>query len=270
MRGLWNTVLKGGIIGATMIVPGVSGGTMAIILGIYDRLISAVSSFHKNVKENVLFLIVFCLSAVAGLLLFSGPISWLLRKYEIPTLYFFIGAVMGGIPVIEKKSGIHKITVSTFFKLLLGAALVVVISKVPNDILIANVVTGNEQWIRIFMSGIVSAIALILPGISFSHFLLILGLYEPLLAALQSINLIFLLPLALGVFLGIVLFSKLLETLMKKYPETVYLLILGFIIGSVAMIFPGIPLGIDLIFSIMVAVAGVTLTYYSARKNIYK
>ena len=58
MRGLWNTVLKGGIIGATMIVPGVSGGTMAIILGIYDRLISAVSSFHKNVKENALYLTV--------------------------------------------------------------------------------------------------------------------------------------------------------------------------------------------------------------------
>lgn len=270
MRGLWNTVLKGGIIGATMIVPGVSGGTMAIILGIYDRLISAVSSFHKNVKENALYLTVFCLSALAGLLLFSGPVSWLLRKYEIPTLYFFIGAVVGGIPVIEKKSGIHKITVSSFFKLLLGAALVVTISKIPNNILIANDVAGNEQWIKNFLSGIVSAIALILPGISFSHFLLILGLYELLLEALHSINLIFLLPLASGVFLGIVLFSKLLETLMGKYPETVYLLILGFIIGSVTMIFPGIPLGRDLIVSTMTAVAGFVFTYYSAQKNIYK
>ena len=111
----------------------------------------------------------------------------------------------------------------------------------------SNTPINMASYLGMFLT-VVSAIALILPGISFSHFLLILGLYEPLIGALYSINLIFLLPLASGVFFGIVLFSKLLGTLMEKYPETVYLLILGFIIGSVAMIFPGIPLWRDLIF----------------------
>ena len=109
MRGLWNTVLKGGIIGATMIVPGVSGGTMAIILGIYDRLISAVSSFHKNVKENVLFLTLFAIGAGCGFYLFATPVSWLLDNFEFPTICFFILIVLCGIPTIGKKSGVQKI-----------------------------------------------------------------------------------------------------------------------------------------------------------------
>ena len=109
MRGLWNTVLKGGIIGATMIVPGVSGGTMAIILGIYDRLISAVSSFHKNVKENVLFLALFAIGAGCGFYLFATPVSWFLENFEFPTICFFVLIVLCGIPTIGKKSGVQKI-----------------------------------------------------------------------------------------------------------------------------------------------------------------
>lgn len=255
---------KGFIIGATMIVPGVSGGTMAIILGVYDRLISAVSSFFKNVKGNLLFLMFFCLSAGIGLLLFSRPLSWLLEHYEIPTLYFFIGAVMGGIPIIKKKSGIRKVDAGVLLRLLLGAALVVALARLPRDVFETNVSAGGMTWLRIFLSGTVAAVALILPGISFSHFLLILGLYEPLLLALKSMNQEFLLPLGLGVFLGIVLFSKLLECVMDKYPETVYLLILGFIIGSVAMIFPGVPSGINLVISVVTAIAGFFITYHNA------
>lgn len=83
-----------------MLVPGVSGGSMAMILGIYQELISAVSSFRKQKKSNFLFLTVFCISAVFGMLVIATPISNLIDIFPKPTMYFFIGAVTGGIPLI--------------------------------------------------------------------------------------------------------------------------------------------------------------------------
>lgn len=233
MRGLWNTVLKGGIIGATMIVPGVSGGTMAIILGIYDRLISAVSSFHKNVKENVLFLTLFAIGAGCGFYLFATPVSWLLDNFEFPTICFFILIVLCGIPTIGKKSGIQKIDFEALTYLIFGALLVTAISRTPSNVFQSVADVGSGFWLRLFLSGTAAAVALILPGISFTHFLLILGLYESLLDAVKNIQLTFLLPLGLGVIVGVLSLSKLLEHLMEKYPKQTYLMILGFIIGSV-------------------------------------
>ena len=214
MRGLWNTVLKGGIIGATMIVPGVSGGTMAIILGIYDRLISAVSSFHKNVKENVLFLALFAIGAGCGFYLFATPVSWFLENFEFPTICFFVLIVLCGIPTIGKKSGVQKINFEALMYLIFGALLVTSISRLPSDVFQSMTNVGSRFWLHLFLSGTAAAVALILPGISFTHFLLILGLYESLLDAVRNIQLTFLIPLGLGVVVGVLSLSKLLEHLM--------------------------------------------------------
>lgn len=264
------SIWKAFLIGATMIVPGVSGGTMAMILGIYDRLISAVSSFRKHPRDNFLFLILFTIFAGLGVFLFSTPVSWLLEHYEIPTLYFFIGAVAGGIPLIEQKSGMKKVDFVTVLYLLAGALVVVLISKFPQDFIGHMKIDGISHWPKLGIAGMVLAVALILPGVSFSHFLLILGLYEKTLTAVKILDFSFLIPLAIGVFLGIVIFSKLLEFVLGKYPKGSYLLILGFIIGSVAMIFPGVPKGGEIVLSTITAPIGFWLIYHNislAEKN---
>lgn len=232
-KNIDKTVVKGLVVGATMLVPGVSGGTMAIILGIYDRLISAVSSFRKNVKENLLFLTVFALSAGIGMFLFSTPVSWFLEHYEIPAISFFVVIILCGVPVIGRKSGVEKVSFSVVMYILLGASMVVCISKIPENIF------HTESFAGLMAAGVLSAAALILPGISFSHFLLILGIYEKLLEAVQSLNLSFLFPLGTGVLAGIVLLSKVLEKLLEKYPKPIYMIILGFILGSAAEIIAG-------------------------------
>lgn len=229
-KNIGKTVVNGLVVGATMLVPGVSGGTMAIILGIYDRLISAVSSFRKNVKQNLLFLTVFALSAGIGMFLFSTPVSWLLKHYEIPAISFFIVIILCGVPVIGRKSGVEKVHLSVIMYMLLGAIMVVCISKIPENVF------QTESFVGLIGAGIFSAAALILPGISFSHFLLILGIYEKLLKAVQTLNLSFLFPLGAGVLLGVILLSRLLECFMEKYPKQTYMIILGFILGSVGEI----------------------------------
>lgn len=257
----WLVALKGLIVGATMIVPGVSGGTMAIILGIYDSLIASVSSFAKNIKENLLFLMTFACGTGIGIFLFSAPISWLLEHYQVPTLYFFVGAVVGGIPLIEKKSGIKKISPSVVAYLLLGAVLVIFISRIPGSSLGETASKNSAAWMILLCAGIISAAALILPGISFSHFLLILGLYDRLLNAIRFFELGFLFPLGLGVLLGVFFLSKILETFMVNYPKQTYLIILGFIIGSVVDIFPGIPVNETILVCSAAAITGFFITY---------
>lgn len=264
----WMTALKGLIIGSTMIVPGVSGGSMAMILGIYDRLISAISSFRKNVKGNLLFLIMFVLSAGVGMFLFSTPLAWLMEHYKMPTMYFFLGAVFGGIPLIEKKSQIEKISWDVFLYMLIGAGIIFLFSKVPDETFQIGSGDGIGNYLMLFIAGILSATALVLPGISVSHFLLILGLYDELLNAIQTMSFGFLLFLGIGVLLGIILLTKILEYVMAKYPKQSYLIILGFIFASAGEIFPGIPNGFNVILCIGLAMAGFFAVYQITKREI--
>lgn len=264
----WITVLKGLIIGSTMIVPGVSGGSMAMILGIYDRLISAISSFRKDVKENLLFLGIFVLSGGVGMFLFSTPLAWLIEHYKMPTMYFFLGAVFGGIPLIEKKSQIQKVSWDVLVYMLIGAGIILLFSRIPDDAFQISSGGGIGNLMMLFIAGILSATALVLPGISVSHFLLILGLYDELLHAIQTMNFGFLLFLGIGVLLGIILLTKLLEYIMTKYPKQSYLIILGFIFASAGEIFPGIPNGFGFILCIGLAIAGFFAVYQITKREI--
>ena len=125
------TVVKGMIVGGTMLVPGVSGGSMAMILGIYDRLISSVSSFMKNKKENLIFLALFCLGGGLGMILFARPLLGLIERFPMPMMYFFLGAVAGGVPMIYKESGLKRLDYKVVLYPVIGILLVAGLSLLP-------------------------------------------------------------------------------------------------------------------------------------------
>lgn len=233
------TFLKGLFVGSTMLVPGVSGGSMAMILGIYDRLIHAVSSFRKDKRNNVIFLIIFSIGGLSGMLLFAKPMLTAIEQWEKPMLYFFIGIVVGGIPLIIKKANMTSFHIKYIAWILMGIIGVLLLAQMP-------VLDMQEQdslfgFIMLVVAGFVSAIALVLPGISVSYMLLLLGMYDTTMKAISTCYIPFLLPLGFGVILGIVSTTKLLEMLMAKYTQPTYLIIFGFVLGSVYEILPGIP-----------------------------
>ena len=104
-KNMVHTLWKGMFVGSTMLVPGVSGGSMAMILGIYDKLVTAVSSFGKQKGKNLLFLGTFSLGGILGMVLFANPLLYLIEAYPMMMLYFFLGAVAGGIPHVSKSTG---------------------------------------------------------------------------------------------------------------------------------------------------------------------
>ena len=173
------TFIKGLVIGATMTVPGVSGGSMAMVLGIYDRLLKHVSEITKYPKESLTFLLWFAAGAGSGAFLFSRGISWLLTtRAEGVLRFFFLGAVAGGIPMILKSASVSRIRGREMICILTGILTALLIALIPQGIFAPG--TENTPMHLLFQlaGGFIIAVALVLPGISASQMLYMLGIYE--------------------------------------------------------------------------------------------
>ena len=265
-NGTPKTVAKGVIVGGTMLVPGVSGGSMAIILGIYDDLIYSVSSFMKHKRASLMFLILFSLGGALGMFLFSRPILYMIETFPKPTLYFFMGAVLGSVPMIFRKSELKGFSIRGLCYVVAGVVIVMGVSFVPavgSDSALEADITGMAF---LALAGFIAAIALVLPGISVSYLLLILGLYDETMTAISQMYMPFLLPLGIGLVLGIILTTKILEKAMTDYPQPTYLMILGFVLGSLEEVFPGIPAGAEMIVCIITLAAGIGIIYFISNR----
>ena len=249
------TIIKGFIIGASMLVPGFSGGTMAMILGIYDKLIASLSgvlTFSKNEnyflknKLNFLFLIFFSAGSVLGMVIISKPLSNLIEKYYTVSSFFFMGAALGGFNTVYNKTKSYKFDFLSIVYIILGAGIVYLISIIPEGFFSS---TGDRSEVFMYfiliIAGLIVAIAMILPGISVSYMFLLLCIYQETIDAVHNLYIPYLAPLAIGSVLGVVLTTKLLEYWMEHYVKSSYLIISGFVLGSIIQVFPGLPKGIE-------------------------
>ncbi|MBQ8800637.1 MAG: DUF368 domain-containing protein [Lachnospiraceae bacterium] len=282
-----------------MTVPGVSGGTMAILLGIYDRLIGAVSGlvpgkssengsdeavsessvtgqkrtvcwkeYRKNALHNILFLMVFLLGAGLGMLLFAKVISGLLDQPVAGgyVRFFFLGAVAGGIPLIISSARVKKFSVWLLLLPVIGAGLVYGLTFLPEEMFSLETAGGAGAFLLKLAGGIILAVALVLPGVSASQMLYTLGIYEELLSCISDFRVLPLIPLGIGTVLGILFITKTLDTLMTKYPEQTFLIIFGFILGSLPELFPRNTEGNYLLCGLCAAV-GFLLAYWIGKRE---
>jgi len=230
-------MLKGVIIGSSMSVPGVSGGTMAILLGIYDKLISSISNFHKDIKGNILFLIKFCIGSAVGIGSLAFVIKWLLENFPLPVSFFFLGAVIGGIPALFKKTKESPLRLASGIYFLIGLILVISIGFIPIGNFNISSGTGFTYLFMLLITGIIIALALVLPGISTSHMLLVLGMYDAMIVAITEFDIVYIAILGISTLVGIFLITKPIEWTLHKFPHQTYCMIIGFVLGSTTEIF---------------------------------
>lgn len=266
--------LKGMILGSAMIIPGVSGGTLAISLGIYEKIINVITHFFKNFKENILFIINLGLGILASLILGALILNYTFDHYPIPTILFFIGLLIGSIPSLTKKVNLRNtLKISNVFYFLLGISLVlgVYLFKGNDDVVFSN---GFNllQSIKLLLVGIVAAATLVVPGISGSFMLMVLGYYKPILSVITDLikfnniinNIIILIPFGIGVLLGIIGIAKLIEYLLKNHETKTYYAIIGFLIASIIEIFASLfsyqASIIQVIISAILFILGLLLT----------
>ena len=248
--------LKGIIVGVANVIPGVSGGTIAVVLRIFDQMIDAINHFTKDIKKHIMFLLPLIAGAGVGVLAFSVLIDYTLTNYSLPTCGFFAGLVAGSIPLIwniaNSKMPMGKGKGGYFVYTVLAFALVISLAtlKTPES----AAATGNVSaglMIKAFLGGAVAAAAMIVPGISGSFMLVLMGLYNTVIGyvamikdflltfdfsiAVQIIK--FCAPLGFGVIAGAILISKVIEFLMNRHHTETYYIILGLIGGSLVGIF---------------------------------
>ena len=267
-------VLKGMIIGVANIIPGVSGGTLMITLGIYEQIIDTISHFFKNFKKNLKFIIPLAIGMVLSILLLSKLISLCLDKYPFPTTFFFIGLIIGGIPLLWKKTSAAKSKLSNWLVFIITFAIVVTFAflKSGDFVIDLNSLTP-VGYITLFIIGMVSAATMVIPGISGSFVLMLLGYYEPIVNTIKDLtkfdllghNLLILIPFGLGIVIGIVLVAKLIEYLLKKYPVKTYYGVLGFVLASLVAIikpmFDIAPSIIEVVISFILVIGGGIIAY---------
>lgn len=266
--------LKGMVLGSAMIIPGVSGGTLAISLGIYEKTINVITHFFKNFKENIIFIVNLGLGIVASIILGALILNYTFEHYPIPTIIFFIGLLIGSIPSLTKRVDLRNtLKISNIFYFLLGVSLVlgVYLFKGSSEVTFSNGF-NLVQSIKLVLVGVVAAATLVIPGISGSFMLMILGYYKPILEVISETikfnnlgnNILILIPFGVGVLLGIIGIAKLIEYLLKNHETKTYYAIIGFLIASIIEIFASLfsyqASIIQVIISAILFILGLLLT----------
>ncbi len=232
------TIFSGFITGAVMTVPGVSGGSAAMILGIYDDLVRALSQCLREPRRNICLLLQFSLGGAAGILLTARLITWLMSTpAEIPLRFLFLGAVAGGVPMIFRKANIRRLSAGCIALVLCGISAVLLISSLPQG-LFSPGRSGLTAVTLQFAGGIILAAALVLPGISASHMLVLLGIYDDVMQMVCGFDLVGLVPLLFGGAIGLFLTARLLDHLIERHQSGTYMVILGFMLASLRELLP--------------------------------
>lgn len=253
-----------------MLVPGASGGTMAIILGIYDELIHAVSTLRQNLKENAVLLGEYALAGIAGIILLSGPMLDAITRWNKPMMFLFLGAILGSIPPLYRKVRVDRIRPVNILVASLGAFMGIMTMYLPEGMFQLSNTFNPFNIFMLLLAGIVIAVALVLPGISASYILLMLGMYDLTLIAIKEFNLLYLTPLAIGVIAGTGLTAGILERQMKRHPQFTYMLIIGFMLGSLVEVFPGIPKGLEWLECFLTFLVGFIVILWVGRRRKFK
>lgn len=237
--------IKGVVLGVAFVIPGVSGGTLAVLMGIYEELIEAASNFYKSIadfKKYFMYLLPIGLGVVFSVAVFAKLIKFGLDKAPIITILIFLGMIIGGIPALVRNVKGTKTNLKDMTLMLVGLIIVIsmlIFHKSNSNVVLTNMSIGG--YFTLLLVGAIAAVTMVVPGISGSFTLMLIGYYEPVLNLVNDItsfknlgpNLILMATFMLGVVIGIIFISKLIEWCLKHYKRETYYAIIGFVLSSI-------------------------------------
>lgn len=227
-------MIKGIVIALGFILPGISGGVLAAILGIYERMIRFLAHPFKNLKEDILYFLPVAIGMLLGIGLFSYPIEYLLENYQVYVLWSFAGAIIGTVPSLVKEatqdSERDKVDLIWFWVTFIVSGI---------GLYALNFVVGslNASFTSFILAGALLALGILVPGLSPSNLLLILGLYTPMLTGFKTFDLFgTFLPIGIGAAATLIIFSKLMDYALREYHSRVYHFIIAIVLSSTLLI----------------------------------
>lgn len=284
-------IIKGMLIGIANVIPGVSGGTMALSMGVYDKIIGSVSNLFKDFRQSVLNLLPIFVGCGLGIIGFTYAIEYLLSRHTFVTCMTFVGLILGGVPVLyrslqkKKQEAENRIPFSGWLAFLILFAIAVGMPLLNSSSEIMSTITATPgTMVILFFIGIIAAATMVVPGVSGSLVLMILGYYYGIINSLKSFFdalkafdisavlelCMILVPFGIGVLLGIFLIAKLITFLFESFGVQTYCAIFGLILASPFAIFYNTGLfsqlssltPVTVILGLVLAVAGGVFTYF--------
>lgn len=274
-------ILKGVMMGVANIIPGVSGGTMAVSMGIYDKIIHAATHIISEFKKSMKLLLPIILGMLIGIVVLARILEYMFARIPFQTNLLFIGLIIGGLPAITKKvkgktirPG-HILVCLVFFVIVAGLALIG-----EQEGASADLSFGIVNIVKIFGVGIVASATMVIPGVSGSMMLMLMGYYNPILSTINDFidNLIgfnvpgildgckVLVPFGIGVVVGIVAIAKLIEIIFQKFPEHAYWAIIGLIVASPVAILLMNSMGTITIVSVLTGIVSLVIGTFISLK----
>lgn len=262
--------LSGILIGTGMVIPGVSGAVIAVIFGVYDKMIKSLTNLFKNFKNNFMFLFILGLGILVGAIWFSNVLMFLYQRHEVITKFSFIGLILGGVPFLFKeiKLKYNKINyVAMIFTFILSFVLWIFSKTILQIDLDGNSSSCIMNFINLFLAGVIYSVGKVIPGISGSFLLIIIGMYEYVLSVIAHpitiglTQITRLIPFIMGLIIGILVLLKLINFLLEKHYGLTYSIIVGFILGSIPALIPNLSFSKDAFIGILTMIISFILSY---------
>ena len=283
---LLNQILRGAVIGVANIIPGVSGGTMMVSMGIYDTLIHCITHLFSEFKKSIKTLLPYAIGMLVGIVALASLLTFLFDNYPLPTYTAFIGLILGGLKPLLNKVDKKKLNAVAIGLFVIFFALIVLMATTGEVVNPDSLTISLGQMLILLVMGCIASATMIIPGVSGSMVLMLLGYYTPILNAVSNLKdavfaldfaaminpVLTLAPFGIGVVLGIFGVAKLIEWLLARFPTYTYCGVLGLVISSPVAILiradlTGVTFGIVLVSLVTFAVgfaAAMLLAKHSA------
>ena len=253
--------IKGIFIGSGAILPGISSGVICMVLGLYEKLLDCILNFFKDIKSNIKFLFPIICGAIVGMILFSNILSYCFNVIPCQIKSLFIGLLLGSIYVlamsnlkddISTKNHISKY-ISFFICFLVGIGLIY-LENIAN--FSADYTPNEFSASFLILSGFFMSMGIVIPGVSSTVILMLLGVYSTYLSAVSMVNMNVLFPMMLGAGIGSIIFMKIIQYLLNRFHSQTIFGIIGFSLGSVLILYPGYSFSLESLVSIVLLVLG--------------
>lgn len=260
MKGFLYRILCGFCLGISIFAPGISGSIMAIIMGIYDKLIDITSNPFKNFKNNLKFLFPMGIGAIISLVLFVLAFSYLFEKYESVVYMLFVGLIAGNLPMIYKEANKNKFKWYYLLGALIAVAIAFAVGVMSKDVGAANTADNNINLAYIALSGAVTGMASIVPGMSISMLLIVMSVYDTLIASAKSLDIVVLGVVGIAFVIAMVLFSRVIKFVFNRFNGIANYMVLGFLVGSIGGVLCTLPEGSFSVAGIIMLVIGLIIS----------
>ena len=268
-----NQILRGVVIGVANIIPGVSGGTMMVSMGIYDTLIHCITHLFSEFKKSIKTLLPYAIGMLVGIVALASLLTFLFDNYPLPTYTAFIGLILGGLKPLLNKVDKKKLNAVAIGLFVIFFALIVLMATTGEVVNPDSLTISLGQMLILLVMGCIASATMIIPGVSGSMVLMLLGYYTPILNAVSNLKdavfaldfaamtnpILTLAPFGIGVVLGIFGVAKLIEWLLARFPTYTYCGVLGLVISSPVAILiradlTGVTFGIVLVSLVTFAI----------------